>query len=218
MDWLALAKIIGIDIILSGDNAVVIAMAAHALPARDRKRAVLLGAGAAVVMRILLATVALQLLEIPGLKLVGAALLLWVAVKLLATDDEAESGVATSIGHAIRLIVIADVSMSLDNVLAVAAASNGHAGLLVIGLALSIPLVLFTSTLLMNLMDRFPVIVSIGAGLLGYVAGEMAVTDPLVHEIVMAHAPWVDVVIPALGVCCAVGGGHLHRNLNRSMA
>ena len=185
--WIALLQIIGINIVLSGDNAVVIALAARGLPADQQKRAVAWGSGAAVVMRILLTLVAVELLRLPYLKLVGAALLLWIAVQLLVPEEEGHgSGTGnTSLAAAIKTILIADLVMSLDNVIAVAAAAKGNTALLVIGLAISIPMVVFASRLLLTLMDRFPIIITLGAALLGWVAGDMAVTDPI-------DKPWVD--------------------------
>ena len=185
--WIALVQIIGVNIVLSGDNAVVIALAARGLPDDQRKRAVAWGSGAAVVMRIGLTIVAVELLRLPYLRLAGAALLLWIAVQLLIPADEAEghSEVSTGLAAAIKTILLADLVMSLDNVIGVAAAAKGNTFLLVAGLAISIPLVIFASRLLLTLMDRFPVIITLGAALLGWVAGDMAVTDPI-------DKPWVD--------------------------
>jgi YjbE family integral membrane protein len=185
--WIALLQIIGVNIVLSGDNAVVIALAARGLPAEQQKKAIFWGSGAAVVMRIVLTIVAVELLRLPYLKLVGAALLLYIAIQLLIPEDEGEGhGQATAgLAGAIKTILIADLVMSLDNVIAVAAAAKGSTALLVIGLAISIPLVVFASQLLLTLMDRFPIIITLGAALLGWVAGDMAVSDPI-------DKPWVD--------------------------
>ncbi len=182
--WAGLMKIIGINIVLSGDNAVVIALAARSLPPHQQKIAVWGGAGAAIVMRIILTFFAVALLELPYLKLAGAALLLWIGVKLLLPEESEEGGeeAASSLWAAVRTILIADLVMSLDNVIAVAAAAKGSFLLLVIGLAISIPLVVFGSTLLLKVMERFPIIITIGGGLLGFVAGEMAVTDPAIAD------------------------------------
>ena len=176
--WTALLKIVGVNIILSGDNAVVIALAARSLPARQQKQAIFWGAGAAIALRIVLTLFAVALLALPWLKLVGSALLLWIGVKLLVPEDD-DPGITASdnLVAAIRTILIADLVMSLDNVIAVAAAAGGSTVLLVVGLAISIPLVIFGATLLVKIMDRFPVIVTIGAGLIGFVAGEMAWED-----------------------------------------
>jgi YjbE family integral membrane protein len=187
--WVALAKIIWVNILLSGDNAVVIALAARSLPPRQQKKAVIFGSAAAIVLRVVLTLFAVQLLQYPYLKIVGAVLLLWIGIQLLVPeDDESDDAVASSdnISAAIRTILIADLVMSLDNVIAVAAAAeSGPAGtkvaLLLIGLGLSIPLIIVGSQLFLRVMDRWPIIISAGAGLLGFVAGEMAVTDPAVH-------------------------------------
>ncbi len=185
--WIALVQIIGVNIVLSGDNAVVIALAARGLPPDMQKRAVAWGSGAAVLMRIALTIVAVELLRLPFLKLVGAGLLLWIAIQLLVPEEggEGEGVATTSMGAAIRTILLADLVMSLDNVIAVAAAAKGNTVLLVVGLAISIPLVIFASRLLLTLMERFPVIITMGAALLGWVAGDMLVTDPI-------DKPWVD--------------------------
>ncbi|MFT3802228.1 MAG: TerC family protein [Burkholderiaceae bacterium] len=182
--WVALGKIIWINILLSGDNAVVIALAARALPAKQQKQAIAIGSGAAIVMRIVLTIVAVQLLTLPWLKVVGAALLIYIGVSLLMPEDHEDGGgKASNAGMlaAVRTILIADLVMSLDNVLAVAAAANGNMPLLIIGLAISIPLVIFGSTLLLKVIERLPVIVWLGAALLGYIAGEIFVTDPATH-------------------------------------
>jgi YjbE family integral membrane protein len=177
--WINLLKIIGVNIILSGDNAVVIALAARSLPAKQQKAAVLWGSGAAVVMRIILTIFAVALLTLPWLKLVGSLLLFWIGIKLLIPEDGGEDVDASdNLIAAIKTILIADLVMSIDNVIAVAAAAGGSLTLLILGLAISIPLVIFGSTLLLHLMERWPVIISIGGGLLGFVAGEMLVTDP----------------------------------------
>src|SRR5882672_6363194 len=176
--WVGLAKIIGVNIILSGDNAVVIALAARSLPAKQQKKAVFWGAGAAVILRIILTIFAAALLTLPWLKLVGSLLLFWIGVKLLIPEDGDDDIQASEhLITAIKTILIADLVMSLDNVIAVAAAAGGSVVLLILGLAISIPLVIFGATLLLKLMERFPVIITIGAGLIGWVAGEMLVTD-----------------------------------------
>jgi len=178
--WIGLVKIIWINIILSGDNAVVIALAARSLPADQQRRAILFGSGAAVVLRIALTLVAAQLLSIPYLQIIGGLLLLWIGVQLLSEGDDGDEGEAKEYGSmmaAVRTILIADLIMSLDNVIGVAAAAKGSMVLLGLGLAISIPLVVFGSTLMIKLMDRFPVIVVIGAALIGWVGGETLVSD-----------------------------------------
>jgi len=207
--WVALMQIIGVNIVLSGDNAVVIALAARSLRPEQRQKAVMWGSAAAVAMRIVLTIVALELLRLPVLKLVGAVLLLWIPVQLLVPEDEggADGTGGATMASAIRTILIADLVMSLDNVIGVAAAAKGSVLLLIIGLAISIPLVIFASTFLMKVMERFPIIVVAGAGLLGYVAGEMAVTDPFAAPWIEAHADWLHTVLPLAGVVVVIGLG-----------
>ena len=176
--WTALLKIIGVNIVLSGDNAVVIALAARSLHGKQRKQAIFWGSGAAIALRIVLTLFAVALLALSWLKLIGAVLLLWIGVKLLIPEDgDSDIQASDNLWTAIKTILVADLVMSLDNVLAVAAAAGGHWGLLIIGLAISIPLVIFGATLLIKLMERWPVIITGGAGLLGFVAGEMAWED-----------------------------------------
>src|SRR5438552_1486616 len=177
--WVGLIKIIGVNIILSGDNAVVIALAARSLPPKQQTQAIIWGSGAAIVMRIILTLFAVALLTLPWLKIIGSVLLFWIGVKLLVPeDDDADIEASTQLLSAIKTILIADLVMSLDNVIAVAAAAGGSILLLILGLAISIPLVIFGATLLLKLMERFPVIITIGGALIGWVAGEMLVTDP----------------------------------------
>lgn len=205
--WVALAQIIGIDIILSGDNAVVIALASRALPAHQRRKAVLYGTGAAIGMRVVFATVATVLLAVPGLKLLGAGLLVWIGISLLLPDGDAhgpDRPAAATLGSAIRTILIADAAMSLDNVVAVAAAAKGSVILLVIGLAISIPLMIGTAAVLLRVMDRFPVIITLGGALLGYVAGEMAAHDPLVGDWLHANLPYANWLLAGTGAVAVV--------------
>jgi YjbE family integral membrane protein len=172
-------SIVLIDLVLAGDNAVVIAMAVRMLPKRQRFKGIFFGAGAAVILRVVFTFFVSQLLQIKFLKLGGGALILWIAVKLLVEGggDETSDKEAKNIWQAIKLIIIADITMSTDNVLAVAGASHGNLFLLVFGLALSIPFVIFTSSLLSMLMDKFPIIILLGAAVLGRVGGEMMITD-----------------------------------------
>ena len=188
--WIGLLKIIWINIILSGDNAVVIALAARSLPPHQQRMAVLFGSGAAVLLRIVLTV---------------------VAVQLLSENEEEEEGHAKEYGTlmaAVRTILIADLIMSLDNVIAVAAAARGSMLLLILGLAISIPLVIFGSTLMIKLMERFPVIVVIGAGLIGWVAGEAIVSDNVLRDVVAANR-WLHYAGPALGAAVVIGLGKL---------
>jgi YjbE family integral membrane protein len=178
--WSAFGSIMLANIILSGDNAVVIAMAARSLKPDQRGKAIFWGSAAAIVMRIILTIVAIQLLTLPYLKMIGAILLVYIGVDLLSGggDEDSHGKEIGSMGAAIRTILIADLVMSLDNVLAVAAAAKGNMPLLVVGLLISIPLIIFGSTLLMKVMERFPIIITLGAALLGFLAGEMLLTDP----------------------------------------
>src|SRR6266704_257104 len=204
--WLGLGTIIWVNIILSGDNAVVIALAARSLPGRQQKLAILWGAAAAVVLRIILTIVAVKLLEFPYLKLAGGAALLWIAVQLLIPEEGGDEEVESS-SHllgAIKTILIADLVMSTDNVIAVAAVAKDSIALLVLGLVISIPLVIFGATILMKLMERYPIIITLGAAILGWTAGEMAVTDPAVAEWVNANTSWLYSGAPALGPALVV--------------
>jgi YjbE family integral membrane protein len=178
--WSAFGSIVLANIVLSGDNAVVIAMAARTLKPEMQKKAIFWGSAAAIVMRIILTIVAIQLLTLPYLKLIGAVLLVYIGVDLLkgGGDEDGHGKEINGLGAAIRTILIADLVMSLDNVLAVAAAAKGNLPLLVIGLLISIPLIVFGATLLTKVMERFPIIITIGAALLGFLAGEMLLTDP----------------------------------------
>ena len=212
--WIGLFNIILINIILSGDNAVVIALAARSLPPKERKLAIIYGSGAAVVLRILLTVVAAKLLELPFLQIIGGLLLLWIGVQLLAEDDDGEEGEAkehSSLRSAMFTILVADLVMSLDNVIGVAAAAKGSMVLLVLGLAISIPLIVFSSNIMMNLMARFPVIITLGAALIGWVSGEAVIHDTAIHDWVQ-ETPVLNYAVPAL--CAAfvvIVGKYLQR-------
>jgi YjbE family integral membrane protein len=182
---LDILAIVVIDLLLAGDNAVVIALAVRALPARERQLGIGMGAGLAVTLRIVLTFFASQLLQVEFIKLVGGALILWIAVKLLADASQGDPDSvreARSIWQAMWYIVIADVTMSTDNILAVAGTSKGNLWLLIFGLGLSIPFVVLTSSLLARIMDRWPLIVWVGAGILGRVGGEMMIQDPWIQR------------------------------------
>ena len=184
-------KIIWINILLSGDNAIVIAMACRALPPRQRFWGIILGAGAAVLLRVFFTVILQYVLELPWLKLVGGILLLWIAIKLLAQDeaDEADIHGSDNLWGAVRTVAIADIVMSLDNVLAIAAAAKGNTGLIIFGLAISIPLIVAGATLIMALLTRYPILVWAGAALLGWIAGELIVDDRISLEQIQAWAP-----------------------------
>jgi YjbE family integral membrane protein len=180
--WLAVGKIIWINVLLSGDNALVIAMACRGLAPGQRLWGMVIGAGVAVVLLILFTGIVAKLMVLPYLKLVGGTALLGIAAKLLVPDDEGDDVAAgTSLWHAIRIVVIADIVMSLDNVIAVAAAANGQLSLLILGLAISIPMIIAGAALIMMVLDRFPILVWLGATLLGWIAGDVIESDPAVR-------------------------------------
>lgn len=201
-------EIIWIDILLSGDNAVVIALACAGLPKEQRLKGVVFGAAAAIVLRLALTLVFVRLLGLPFIKLIGGLLLLWIAVKL-ARDERGKKPVTeqTSIFAAVRVIVVADAIMSLDNVVAIAAASKGSALLVLFGLGLSIPLIIFGSTLILAMLSRFPILIWAGAALLGFIAGQM-----IAGEFIPASAPLPDLAIahwPYFAVTCGAAGAIL---------
>jgi YjbE family integral membrane protein len=182
--WLAVGKIIWINVLLSGDNALVIAMACRGLPPRQRLWGMVVGAGIAVVLLIAFTGIVAKLMVLPYLKLVGGLALFVIAAKLLVPEDEGDDVTAgTSLWHAIRIVVIADIVMSMDNVIAVAAAANGQLALLILGLAVSIPMIIAGAALIMMVLDRFPILVWLGATLLGWIAGDVIETDPAVHPL-----------------------------------
>ena len=201
--WLGLSQIIGIDIILSGDNALVIALACRSLPRQQRRLGIWLGTAAAVVLRVILAVTIVYVLQVPLLKTVGAVMLLWIAIKLLIPEKTADAGfagghpAAASLWTAIRIIVVADAVMSLDNVISVAAAAKGHVDLLVLGIAISIPLMVIGSQMMLWLLDRFSWIMVLGAALLGWIAGELAISDPWVVTAIGGWAVSLRHVLPA---------------------
>jgi YjbE family integral membrane protein len=180
--WLAVGKIIWINVLLSGDNALVIAMACRGLAPRQRVWGMTIGAGIAVILLIVFTGVVARLMVLPYLKLVGGLALLVIAAKLLVPEDEGDDVTAgTSLWHAIQIVVIADIVMSLDNVIAVAAAANGEIPLLILGLAVSIPMIIAGAALIMLVLDRFPILIWLGAILLGWIAGDVIATDPADH-------------------------------------
>lgn len=217
--WAALGSIIVANILLSGDNAVVIALAARGLPAHQQKKAIFWGSGAAIVMRIALTVLAAEILTWPYLKIIGGLLLLYIGVSLILDDDSGEEAdqkvVASSLFAAVRTILVADLVMSLDNVLAVAAAAKGDMVLLIIGLALSIPLIIAGSTMLLKVMERFPIIITLGAALLGFLAGEMELTDPAVEGWVGAVPHDMVMVAGVAGALLVIVTAHLLRRRAR---
>jgi YjbE family integral membrane protein len=209
MHWGAVFQIVLIDILLGGDNAVVIALACRRLERRRRLQGILWGTAGAIVLRVVLIAFALTLLTFPGLKIVGALLLLWIGVKLLLPDDDAHDGIqgAGSVWAAVRTIIIADFVMSLDNVIAIAGAAQNtvadhRLAYVVFGLLLSVPIIVWGSTLVLKLIDRYPLVVTLGAGLLGWIAGGMLVTD-------IVLAPWLDTVHGPVRLIAEIAGALL---------
>ncbi len=198
-----LMQIMVLNIVLSGDNAVVIALAARNLPPKHQKIAVFWGCGGAIVLRILLSLVAIQLLKIPFLQFFGALLLVWIALKLLIEDDEdtAQQHAHSNLFGAVKTIIVADIIMSLDNTLAIAGVAHGDQTQVIIGLVLSIPLIVFGSTTIMSLMDRFPIIVYIGAGLIAWTSGEMIDSDKAMQP----YLPNIFIGTPVLAILLTLG-------------
>ena len=217
--WVAVVKLIWIDILLSGDNAVVIALACRSLPESRRKIGMIAGAGAAVGLRIVFASVVTVLMGLPYLHAVGAVLLLWIAVDLVGPSEEEEhtTAAARTLWHAIRIIVVADAVMSLDNVVAIAAAAQGSVELIAFGLLLSIPLVVAGSTFVMRMLDRFPWLIWAGGGLLGWIAGELLAEEPVLKEFLPVAHGLAGNALPALGAALVLAVGRLlHRRAARA--
>jgi YjbE family integral membrane protein len=208
--WVAVVQIVLIDIVLSGDNAVVIALACRNLPERQRRLGILWGVGGAIALRVTLTFFAVSLLALYYVKLVGAVLLLWIGIKLILPQDEGgghEIKAAGNLMSAIRTIIVADLVMSLDNVIAVAAAARDSVFLLVFGLALSIPLMVWASQLILRLMDRFPAIIVFGGALLGWIAASMAISDPAIKGYLEPYKDWLGWVAPVAGAALVVAVG-----------
>jgi YjbE family integral membrane protein len=206
--WTALFKIAVINVVLSGDNAVVIALACRSLPPRQQRNAFIVGTAGIVVLMTALTACAAMLMSLPYIQLIGSVLLVWIGVKLQLPEDE-HDGFDDMQGFwaAVKTIIIADIVMSMDNVLGMAGAAKGHYGMLFVGLLITMPLILFGSAMLMKLMERFPWLVTAGAGLLGYVAGDMAVEDLAVKGWVEHHAPLLDYAAPLVGLVAVVALG-----------
>lgn len=204
--WIAVLQIIAIDILLGGDNAVVIALACRKLPDEQRKKGIFWGVAGAIGLRIVLIFFALQLLDIPWLKIVGALLLLWIGIKLLQPEEEGHGDVAaaTSLAGAIKTIIVADAVMSLDNVIAVAAAAHGSMLLVVFGILVSIPIVVWGSQLVLKLMDRYPIVITGGGALLGWIGGGMIVSDPALPKDLLASVPYPKYVLAVIGAVLVV--------------
>ena len=218
--WITLAQIIMINIVLSGDNAVVIALASRSLPPKQQKQAILFGSFGAIILRIILTFFAVYLLGLPWLKIMGAVLLFWIGIKMLIPEDgEPDLDGHQHLWSAIKTIIVADFVMSLDNVLGVAAAAKGNLVLLVLGLAISIPLIIYGSTVILKLMNRFPIIITLGAALLGFLAGEMMFTDPAFVARFGALSHTVIGVASVAGAALVVAVGlWLQRRARRSAA
>jgi YjbE family integral membrane protein len=220
--WVAAFEIIVINILLSGDNAVVIALACRNLPPAQKWWGIFWGVVGAVVLRIVLTFFAVQLLTLPYLQIVGALLLLWIGIKLIAEDeggDEHEVAASDRLFAAVKTVILADLVMSIDNVIGVAGAAKGSLVLLVFGLVVSIPLVVLGAQLIMKLVEKMPWLVVAGGGLLGYIAGEIAVADVTVKPWVTANAPWLHYGAPITGVVIVVAIGlWLTRRHKRAVA
>jgi YjbE family integral membrane protein len=206
-------NIIILDLVLSGDNAVVIGMAARALPERQRKKAIIFGTSAAIVLRVALTGIAAYLLNIPLLMSVGGLVLLWIAVKLVTEeDDETEVHVGRGLKEAIKTIIVADVVMSLDNVLAVAGASHGDFWLVLFGLMLSIPIIMWGSRIIAVMMNKLPWLVYVGSAILGYTAGQLIVEDPIIHQQFVESVSALTWALPlTLALLVVIAGGALKR-------
>ncbi|MFH1912258.1 MAG: TerC family protein [Pseudomonadota bacterium] len=213
----AVMSIIFIDLVLAGDNAVVIAMAVKNLPGRQRLWGIGLGAGGAVVVRVICTFLVAQLLNMQFIKLVGGAVIIWIAVKLLTegAKEECQDRECGSLWQALWIIIVADMSMGIDNMLAVGAASRGNLFLLLFGLALSIPFVVFMSNMLSKLMDRYPIILWAGAAILGKVGGEMMITDPWVHGL-LSPPKWVEYAVMVFFVLFICGLSKLLLNRRKT--
>ncbi|MDR3369835.1 TerC family protein [Rhodoferax sp.] len=205
--WIAVLQIIAIDIMLGGDNAVVIALACRKLPPEQRNKGIFWGVIGAIGLRVVMIFFALQLLAIPYLKIVGALLLLWIGIKLLLPEDDdghANIDGGTTLLTAIKTIVVADAVMSLDNVIAVAGASHGSMVLVTFGILVSIPIVVWGSKLVLTLMDRFPVVITLGAALLGWIAGGMLLTDEATPDAIAQNIPYANYVVSGIGALLVV--------------
>jgi YjbE family integral membrane protein len=207
--WIAVGQIILIDIVLSGDNAVVIALACRNLTPEQRKSGIFWGVAGAIILRVVLTVFAAMVMGLPWLKLVGGLLLIWIAVKLMLPEDDEGHDIQASahLWGAVKTIIVADFVMSLDNVIAVAGAAHGSLALLLFGLAVSIPLIVWSSQLILHWMERWPVIILLGAGLLGYVAGQMIFSDPGVLGWLPDMPAWTSRAAGAVGAILVVGVG-----------
>jgi YjbE family integral membrane protein len=205
--WIAVLQIIAIDIMLGGDNAVVIALACRKLPPEQRNKGIFWGVVGAIGLRVVMVFFALQLLAVPYLKIVGALLLLWIGIKLLLPEhDEGHGNIdgGTTLMAAIKTVVVADAVMSLDNVIAVAGASHGSMVLVTFGILVSIPIIVWGSKLVLTMMDRFPVVITLGAALLGWIAGGMILTDQAMPAAISQSIPYAHYVVGGIGALTVV--------------
>jgi YjbE family integral membrane protein len=215
--WEGLLKIIGVNIVLSGDNAVVIALASRSLPPHLRSKAIWFGALGAVGLRLVFSFFIVELMAVPYIKIIGAILLLWIGVKMIVPEHgdhgNGERSVTGSIWGAIRTIIIADAVMSLDNVIAIAAAANGNILLIGLGLAMSVPLIIYGSTLILNVFIRYPILIVAGAALIGWIAGEIWISDPAIaewtHALIETHGEWLEIASAIAGALFVVAVGKL---------
>ncbi|MGE5169328.1 MAG: TerC family protein [Rudaea sp.] len=208
--WMALFKIAVINVVLSGDNALVIALACRSLQPADQRKAFIVGTAGIVVLMTALTSCAALLMTLPYIQIIGCGLLLWIGIKLLLPENDDETvKESNSFWEAVKTIIIADIVMSMDNVLGMAGAAQGHLGMLFLGLLITMPLILFGSAMLVKIMERFPSFVVIGAGLLGYVAGDMAVGDPAVKTYIDTHAHLLEQLAPIIGAALVVVAGKM---------
>ncbi|WP_281357202.1 TerC family protein [Vogesella oryzae] len=207
--WLSVLQIIMIDILLGGDNAVVIALACRSLPEEQRKKGIFWGVIGAIGLRVVLIAFALQILDIPFLKLAGGLLLLWIGMQLLVGEDDDGHDVqgSTHLWGAVKTIIVADAVMSFDNVIAVAGASHGSLALVVFGIVISIPIIVWGSQLVLKLMDRFPIVITLGGGLLGWIGGSMLLTDKGLLDYTGMLPGWSHQVAGAIGALLVVATG-----------
>jgi YjbE family integral membrane protein len=215
--WISVLQIIWINVLLSGDNAIVIALACRSLPAKQRLYGMVLGTGVALALRLVFAGIISTLMVLPFLKLAGGFALLWIAVKLMTPNESSGDGHASSdsLWHAVKLIAVADVVMSLDNVIAVAAAADGSFALLVFGLGISIPLIVAGANIIMAMLNYFPIIIWGGAGLLGWIAGDVIATDPVVADFAASFGAGVPAKVKlacaAVGMAGVIGAAFINR-------
>ncbi|MCM3698345.1 TerC family protein [Paenibacillus macerans] len=203
--WTALLSIVLIDLVLAGDNAIVIGLAARNVPHKDQKKVIIWGTVGAILIRVVMTLLVVQLLNIPGLRLVGGLALVWIAYKLIVDEKSHEINAGNQIWAAIRTIIIADAMMGLDNVLAVAGAAHGDFLLVIIGLAVSVPIMVWGSTLILKLTERFPIVITIGAAVLAWTSAKMIVQEPLIDDLFTSN--WIKYGFEVLVIVAVIGIG-----------